>query len=373
MLRQIIIIVSAAAILALAFFAKSILSKPEEKKAAPVAEFTAKIPARSVKAEAAKNQAINTQIPLYGRLAAYEKTDLYSEVAGLSLANSPTLRAGMRFGKGDILVQMDNTEQRLALQAQRSTLLTTITQMMPDIKIDFPDNLETWENYRRQFSLEQATAPLPEAKSDREKNYLALKNLYNQYFTIKSTEERLLKYTIYAPFSGEITQSLINTGSYIRAGQLLATLMNTSEYELEASVPLSELSYVHIGDRVQLSSEDVTGEWTGTIQRIGNTIDTKTQTVKLYVKVGGKNLRENMFLSGFIEADVVANVVEIPRNLLIEDSKLFVVTDSILSYLPVQVVKRSDNTVLVRGIPDGTMLLKTPMTDGFEGMKVTPQ
>lgn len=365
-IRQVIIVVIATLILGGAFFVKGKLSeRPVAKKQA--AKATA---AKAVQVFKAENKAIQTKVPLYGRLAAFEKTELYSEVAGMLVNSSQPFRAGTRFKEGSILLHLDAKEQELNLQAQRSALLTSITQMMPDLKTDFSESLAQWDSYRKNLDLQAKTPELPTPKSDREKDYVTLRNIYNQYYNIKSLEERLSKYIVRAPFSGEITESFINTGSFIRAGQKIGTLMNTSNYELEASIPLKDMKYVKIGDNVKLNSEDIKGNWTGRIHRIGNTIDTKTQTVKLYIKVNGSNLRENMFLTGTIEADMIADVIEVPRRLLVDNKAVYTIQDSTLALQPVQLVKISESTALIQGVPNGTTLLQETFTGAYDGMKV---
>lgn len=326
---------------------------------------------KRVEVLAVKNEDIQTRIPLYGRLIAFEKTEIFSEVSGMLLGKGKTLRPGMRVVAGEELLRMDSRELELSIKAQRATLLSSITQILPDIKIDFPENLSTWEDYRRNFKLDAELDSLPAAKSARERDFIALKSIYNQYYSIKSAEDKLRKYRIYAPFSGEISESMVNTGTYIRAGQKLATLMNSSSYELEASVPLSDLSYIKIGQQVALSSEDFEDKtWTGRISRISNSIDAQTQTVKVYIQVSGSNLRENMFLSGHIQASTLAKVVEVPRTLLMNGKQVFYVRDSVLDLYEVQPVKIGEQTVLLRGLPDGLALLRVNFPGAFVGMRV---
>lgn len=364
------LIVAAAAILLLVAVVVMGRSAVKAKtETAPAAKPKAAV-LKSVQVFAAKNETVQTQVPIFGRLVANEKIELFSELSGQLSPQSPVWKAGMRFGKGDLLIQMDNSEQILALQAQKAALLTTITQIMPDVKIDFSDNLAAWENYRQNFSVEKPIVDLPAAKSSREKDFIALKTIYNQFYTIKSAEERLKKYQIYAPFSGEISESLISTGSFIRAGQKLATLMSVGGYELEAAVPLEDLKYIKTGDKVQLTSDDVAGNWTGRIARFSSTIDNKTQTVKIYIQTSGSDLRENMFLTGSISATTLAQVMEVPRKLLIEGDKLYAVKDSTLNLQAIQIIKNNPETAIVRGIADGTMLLKEPFSSAHEGMKV---
>jgi membrane fusion protein, multidrug efflux system len=368
MLRQLIAVAVAAVIIIVALLMSSSAKIPVAAAAKPAVAPTLRVISTTI----VTNQSIRTQIPLYGRLIAIEKIDVFSEVSGSLLPNSPNLRAGSRIEKGSAILRIDANEQRLALQAQRSALLTSITQILPDIKIDFADNIEAWEAYRRNFDVSAPLAALPTPKSDREKDFVALKTIYNQYYTIKSGEERISKYTLLAPFSGEVTESLISTGSYIRAGQKLATLMNTSTYELEAAVPMADLKYIKTGDAVKLSSEGSDNTWTGRIARIANTIDTKTQTLKLYIQVSGSGLRENMFLSGAIDATTVADVVELPRRLLIDNDKVYAYQpqDSSLRLIPAQIMRTNQETVFLRGIPNGTKLLNELGTGLYEGIKV---
>jgi RND family efflux transporter MFP subunit len=328
-------------------------------------------PARTVQTIVAENKEIQTKIAVYGRLQSFEKTELFAEVGGMLKTLGKPFKEGTAFAKGDLVIAIDDTELQLSIRAQKAALLSSITQIMPDLKIDFPESVQSWDNYRKNYDLEKSLAELPAAKSDRERDFIALKNISNQFYNIKAQEEKLLKYKIYAPFSGELTEALISTGSVIRAGQKIGTLMNSAQYELQTAVAVSDLKFVKVGDIVTLKSDDVEGSWSGRIARISGTIDTKTQTVKVFVQVSGPNLRENMFMTGEINANIVANVIEVPRKLLVDDSKLYsVIGDSILSLIPVQIAKISEQTVMLRGVPESTVLLNENFTTAFEGMKV---
>jgi len=367
MLRKIIVSVLALIILLFAIIWAFKIGQPKDlpKKG------ELNTPARTVEIFVAENKEIQTKIAVYGRLQSFEKTELYAEVGGMLKTLGKPFKEGTTFSKGDLIISIDDTELQLSIRAQKAALLSLITQIMPDLKVDFPESVQNWDNYRRNFDLEKSLNELPKVKSDRERDFIALKNISNQYFNIKAQEERLLKYKIYAPFSGELSEALISTGSVIRAGQKIGTLMNNGQYELQTSVAVTDLKFVKVGDLVNLKSDDVEGSWTGRIVRISGSIDTKTQTVRVFVQLSGPNLRENMFMSGEINANIVANVIEVPRKLLIDDSKLFsVVGDSILKLIPVQIAKISEQTVMLRGVPESTVLMNDNFTSAYDGMKV---
>ena len=62
-----------------------------------------------------------------------------------------------------------------------------------------------------------------------------------------------------------ITEATIHPGSLVRVGQKLGELMNTNNYELEATVRLANLNYIKVGSQVTLYSDDTEGlgtHWT---------------------------------------------------------------------------------------------------------------
>lgn len=316
------------------------------------------------------NSTIPTALSIQGELVAYNKIDIFSEVTGTLESSERPFKVGSYFPKGSVLVKINDREARLSLLSQKATLLNAITQLMPDLKIDYPESYNQWHTYLNNYDVEAELDSFPEPLNDQEKYFIASRNLYTQYYTIKSAEERLDKYTMYAPFSGVLTQASINTGTLVRVGQQLGTLMNTGSYELQATVPLSDLTYIKVGNQVQLTSDDIKGTWTGRIRRISDQIDPTSQTVQIFVSVSGQDLREGMYLTGEVNATDIEDAVRIPRNKLINQNAVYTVQDSTLKLQPVDVVKITREAAVVRGLPNGTNLLNTQLPNAFDGMKV---
>jgi len=316
------------------------------------------------------NSTIPTTLGIQGELVAYNKIDIFSEVAGTLESSERPFKVGSYFPKGAVLVKVNDREARLSLLSQKATLLNAITQLMPDLKIDYPESYTQWNSYLDNYDVEEELDSFPDPLNDQEKYFIASRNLYTQYYTIKSAEERLDKYTVYAPFSGVLTQATINPGTLVRVGQQLGTLMNTGSYELQATVPLSDLTYIKVGNQVQLTSDDIKGAWTGRIRRISDQIDPTSQTVQIFVSVSGKDLREGMYLTGEVNASDIDDAVRLPRNKLINQNSVYAVQDSTLILKPVEVVKVTREAVVVRGLPNGTNLLDTQLPNPFDGMKV---
>ncbi|WP_420458691.1 efflux RND transporter periplasmic adaptor subunit [Neolewinella sp.] len=354
-------------IVCLGFFGMQYLASLKEE--APKKEITKRV--KAVETRRVTNADLATTLDVQGRLQAYNKIELYSEVGGAVEETGRPLKEGTYFSKGDVILRIDDDEPRLNLQSQKASLLNSIAQIMPDLKIDYPQSFAAWEAYLADFDVDKPLPELPTAVDRQEKLFVAGRNLYSQYYTIKSAEERLSKYVIYAPFSGVLTTVNIDEGAVVRPGQILGELMATGYYELVATVPLSDLNYLKVGGQVSMYSEDIPGEWTGKIRRIGNQIDAGSQTVEVFVGVSGKELHEGMYMRGEAAARVLEGVVEIDRNLLIDEREVYVVRDdTLLSLQPVMVRKSNRSTVLVSGLPDGTELVTGTVAGAFEGMRV---
>lgn len=340
-----------------------------QQKAPPVRKESLK-QIKRVEVLKVKNANLPSTLEIQGELVAFNKIDLFTEVSGTLTQTSKPFKVGTYFPKGSVLLKVDPEEAQLNLLSQKSSLLNSITQLMPDLKIDYPESFQQWKKYLDQFDPQRPIQAFPKALNDQEKYFIASRNLLSQYYNIKSAEERLSKYVLYAPFSGVITQTSINPGALVRAGQKLGELMNTNNYELEATVPLSDLKYIKAGNSVNLFSDDIDGAWTGKIKRINDQVDSGTQTVTVFVSVSGKNLREGMYLRGEVAANTVKNVVKIPRRLLVNQNAVYEVKDTLLRLHPIEVVKVSQDQAFVKGLEDGKMVLKEVVPGAFDGMRV---
>lgn len=327
-------------------------------------------PAKVVDTMHVRNGVISTTLEVQGELVAYDKIDIFAEVSGTLAETERPFKVGSFFPKGSVLIEVDAEEAKLNLLSQKSNLLNAITQLMPDLKIDYPESFAHWKEYLDQYDVEKPLAAFPEPLNDQEKFFIAARNLHSQFYAIKSAEERLSKYVLYTPFSGVITQVNINPGALVRAGQQLGVLMNTGNYELEATVALSDLKYIQPGNPVQLLSEDIQGQWAGRVKRINDQVDPGTQTVKVFISVNGPNLREGMYLRGEIDASEIENAIAIPRDMLQNQQFVYVLQDSTLKLQEVSVVKLTEDRAIVRGLSDGVPLLKDMIPGLYDGVKV---
>ena len=318
-----------------------------------------------------KNRVIDAPVNITGKLAAPQKVEIFAEVSGILLPSAGRFKEGNSFARGAILISLNREEAALNILSQKSTLLNAITLMMPDMKLDYPDAYPQWQKYLDEFDVKKTLKPFPKPKSDQEKYYVISRNIQTQYYAIKSQENRLSKYTIYAPFAGVVSQASVNPGTLVRAGQKLGEFINPYSFELEATVSLKDVDKLRVGDAVNLSSVDIEGNWKGTVRRISSRMDEATQSVKVFIGVGGDRLREGMFLDGKLASNQITNSTTIQRSLLIDENKVYILEKSKLKLQKVQIVQFVDNQVVVKGLPDGGLLINETSKEFYEGMKVS--
>lgn len=318
---------------------------------------------------------INKNIPIVltasGTLVAKNKIEIYSEVSGVLKASNKLFKAGTFYNRGAILLSINSDEFYASLQSQKSNLNNLITAILPDLRLDYPVAFTKWETYIKGFDMNKTTPKLPEFSTDKEKYFISGRGILTAYYNVKNLEVRLSKYQIRAPFTGILTEALVSPGSLVRVGQKLGEFIDPSIYEMEVSVNSKFADLLKVGNSVALSNLEKTKEYVGRVVRVNGKVDQVSQTIKAYVDVADKDLKEGMFL----EADLVAksenDAIEISRKLLVDNKAIYTVkNDSILSLVNVNPVYFGDEKVVIKGLKNNQKVLTQVLPGAFDGMIV---
>ncbi|MFT5645966.1 MAG: membrane fusion protein (multidrug efflux system) [Aureispira sp.] len=316
------------------------------------------------------NETLSSEVVISGKIIPRQKIDLYSEVTGTLEKAGKEFREGIAFRAKELMLTLDDTEAQLELQAAKSQLYSAIIGLLPDLENDYSDNFKAWKTYVDVFDIKKPIQVLPKAKNSREKLYVGGRNIENQYINIKRQEHRLTKYKIYAPFDGVLSNASTYEGALVRSGQKLGELTHPSRYELEAAVSLYDVQFFKKGNKVNLYSEATNENWSGTVNRFGKMIEEKTQTQKVFITINSSKLNEGMFLNGKITTKSIENVVALPRKLLINNNKVYIVENGKLALQQIEVVKIDNNQMYVRGLENGAKVLAQAVLGAYKGMPV---
>jgi membrane fusion protein, multidrug efflux system len=303
----------------------------------------------------------------FGQVSSSALINISAEVQGI-IATQVNLKKGTKFSKGQTLVTIRNEDVKLALQARKSNYLTLLTNILPDLKLDFPASFNQWQAFYNAIEVDNPLPQIPTTKDFKEKNFISSRNIITEYYNIKSDEERLKKYVITAPFSGSIINAMTDEGAVVNPGTPIISILRDGNLEIEIPVNKNEIEKVKMGATVSLYDEfNITAK--GKVSRIGNYINAQTQTIPVFIEISESSspLYNGVYLNAEIAAEGFETVMEIPRKALLNKSSAFIVENSQLKTINLEIVSYQKNTVYVKGVPDGTVIVVEPVINGKDG------
>ncbi|WP_378186478.1 efflux RND transporter periplasmic adaptor subunit [Aquimarina sp. W85] len=364
-MRKIILTVLGIVLIIVAFFgAQSIINSKKRPAAKPTKVV------KTIFVDTVQNSTIPIMISANGNLTAKQRLELFAEVQGVFRGGSHLFRTGQKYKKGQTLIRIDAAEYYASVQSSKSNLYNLITSIMPDLRLDYPEVYPKWQQYLSAFDLSKSTPALPEISSEKENYFISGRNILTSYYNVKNLEQRLSKYRIVAPFQGVLTEALVTEGTLIRQGQKLGTYIETGVYEMEVAIPKAYGNLIELGKSVTLTDLDQDKDYTGTVSRINASVNQTSQTITAYIELKDANLREGMYLEAQLEAKNESNAIQIDRNLLQEGNKIFIVKDSILDLIDVQPTYFGEQKVVLKGVPDQTVILAKSVPGAYAGMLV---
>jgi multidrug efflux pump subunit AcrA (membrane-fusion protein) len=363
MRKFILVIIGILFLAGSSYLAYYLVNKPKEDKTN----------SKNIYKPVAVDKVINTNIPVTvktnGVAEAVRKFELFSEVEGVFEYSSKDYRTGQSYKKGQILLKLNDEEFLANVVSAKSDFFNLLVSIMPDIKIDYPNEFESWQKYLDDFDVQKSLTSLPEP-SQQLKYFITGRGLLSAYFNIKNLETRLNKFVIRAPFDGVLTEAAINPGTLIRPGQRLGEFIDPTAYEVQIALQKAMIPFVNENDTVVLKSLEGLFESKGKISRINSQIDQQTQTIQVFVKTKDANVKEGMYLQVEVEGQTIENAFALNRSLLNNTNEVFVVNDTVLAYKKVNPVYYYEQKAIVKGLNDGDVIMTSNLSSAYPGMLV---
>ncbi len=369
MLRRVIVLVSMVAIVVVSVLGMNILAnknEPEKKEKKKDIKLYSKV-------ETVKYSTVTTSLQAEGRLQSQAFVDLSSEVQGKILKGAISLKKGQNFRKGQILARIYKKESVLALKSQKSRFLSSVAKILPDIKVDFVDSYKTWSDFFSAIEIDKTLPEMPKAKNDQEKVFLASRNIFNDYYTIQSSEVRLQKYTIIAPFTGTFAEVYMEVGSIANPGSRIAKMIRTNQLELELPIESSKINWLSKGDIPTIYDASGAEVAKGKLVRISKFVDAKTQAISVFVALNqseSKNLFQGSYLKAVFHGKTIENSMEIPRNAVFNNNEVFILEEGKLQKKEINILKHNNKTLIFNGLELGDSLIVQPLINVKAGTKV---
>jgi hypothetical protein len=328
---------------------------------------------RFVKTSIVEYTDLESPVSALGRVVSGNEVSLVSEAAGKIEKGEVPLKKGTSFKKGQLLLVIYKDEVELALKARKSSFLNTFTNLLPDLRIDFPDHYNRFLAFFNAVDFDKGLPELPTVDNEKLKIFLSSRNVLSEYYSIRQDEKKLGRHSLYAPFNGTFTQVNFEAGAFVNTGAQIANMIGTDLLEIEAPVENIHSKWIKIGDKVKIYSQDRTIMMVGNVVRKADFVDMDTQSRSIFVRVT-KSL-ENELLAGeykLVEfpGQIIPQVMEMPRSAVFNSNEVFIVNDGKLKKEEIDVVKVNETSLIFKGLPEGAYLVVEPLINVQENSPV---
>ena len=345
-------------------------------------------PGALVKVIKAEKQDRQINILGNGTVQPEQEVTITLQVNGVINKVAPGFTAGAFFRKGELLFAVESIDYELAVERAKATLIRAENEITI-IESKAVVARQEWD--RLKLEGEEEPNPLivyepqfEDAKASRDAAAA----------TLKQAELDLQRTRITAPFNCMVRSEEVGIGKYVRAGNNVALIASVDAAEIVVPLPLDDLRWLSIPRQVNSekgSNANVRLEvganlyqWQGQLVRSLGEVDMKSRMAQVVVKVDDPfslrtegrpqklNLELGMFVEVVFQGVTLADVVEIPRAALRENSTVWIMdSDQKLKIVPVEIVRQQKNTVLIGGsMNDGAQIILTTIPGAVDGMKL---
>ncbi|MFN3547439.1 MAG: efflux RND transporter periplasmic adaptor subunit [Mesorhizobium sp.] len=228
-----------------------------------------------------------------GTVGASRGVDLSVETTGIVKAIE--FEANQRVEQGDLLVQLDNTQQQADLAAQRA-----------QAALDVQNLVRAQELQKRgvgsETTVEQAQASASASAAQVEKLEAVLE------------QKRLV-----APFAGTLGIPRIDVGQYLAPGTTVATLQNLDVLRADFSIPEQSLGLVQIGQPVRFGVTETDMPFNGRIIGIEPKVDAATRLVLIRAEISNPDgkLAPGQFVQVQVQLPEEDDVIAVPQTAVV--------------------------------------------------------
>lgn len=354
---------------------------------------------RPVKVVTAARKNIRPELLVYGEIVSGREAELRSMVAGRLVYLDPSYRSGAYVAAGSRLAEIDPFEYEIALREQTADVAeaqSKLRELQSELEInrrlltlldeqielrkrdsDRVSNLVK-KSQASEKAVDDAKLALNSARQARLQGEQTIERLDAQIEQQRATLERtnanldrserdLFDTTLIAPFSGFLQDIVVATGKRVAIGESIGRLIDADGLEARFELPNADYARVvgtaprSLGlDRHPLSGTEIRVSWrlgatiysyTGSIERAGAEIDPTSGGVVLHARITGgptEILRPGAFVEVSVPDVSYDDVIVLPAAAVSSNGVVYVVEDSRLVELNVDVVREFGDKVLIR-------------------------
>ncbi|MCM2286707.1 MAG: efflux RND transporter periplasmic adaptor subunit [Desulfobacula sp.] len=350
-------------------------TKPTPQKQKP------QIPSLFVETLTAQKAAVRTLISGMGTVVPSKRILMKAQVPGVVVAVSDQFIPGGYISKGNEILRIDPSDYEIAVKKRESEL----NKAQADYELEQGQQAVA----REEMNLLQDVSEEPVNQT-----YLALRkpqlNQAKAQMAIAESELALarlnLERTILkAPFNALVVDRQVETGSNVSNQELLATIVSTDEYWVEAALPADQLRFIDPECKedctVQVFSQTGRGKWIGKVLHSMGTIDENSRMSKMLIRItnpliSAENADANpLMLGDYVRVEIkgreLGEMVSLPRKALRRGDMVWIADGERLNIRNAEIAWKSATEVYVSsGISPGESIILSEIKTPVAGMPI---
>lgn len=314
----------------------------------------------------------------YGVVEPEQQITLQARVSGTVQSIGSKFVPGASFKKGDVLVQLDNTDYRIELQTAQAALAqaqSTLTSELGNQVVAQSDfellGLNVDERERalilRKPQLEAAKASVQSAQAG-----------------VERAKVNLERTVLRAPFDGVVVSREASVGAQVSATTALGVLASSQAYWINVAVPQADLKWIKFPEGKQAgstvcvsdASSSEEGCHKGTVLNLQTSVQDNGRQAQVLVEVPRNNASDlqPLLLAQYVKVRFngieLNNVFKLSPS-SVHDSKVWINDGGELDIRPVNIAFRSAEYVLIDGgLNDGENLVTSNLGSPVNRMAI---
>ncbi|MES2584821.1 MAG: efflux RND transporter periplasmic adaptor subunit [Pseudomonadota bacterium] len=223
------------------------------------------------------------------------------------------VREGMAVKQGDVLAELDTTDLRTRLDAAQADQAERRAKLAIAERNRDTNQALLKQNFISQSAFDQLLSTYQGSEA-------AVRWSDAQVQLAKKAMDDAV---VRAPISGTVSKRMVNGGERVLPDAAIATIVDLSRLELEASVPASDIASIALGQAVHFSVDGFGDRaFEGKVERINPVAEAGSRAIKLFVAVPNASglLRGGMFAQGQITLSQSKPVPVVPATALFEEA-----------------------------------------------------
>ncbi|AME24166.1 hypothetical protein AX768_03960 [Burkholderia sp. PAMC 28687] len=271
---------------------------------------------------------LSETLPLTGSLRAVTQAAVKAKVAGSAL--DVRAREGDTVKAGQILTTIDARDYAARADQSRGQMAAMAGQL--DIA------KQTLENNR--VLVEKGFISKNAFDTAQSQYAIAAANLAAARAALSSSNLSVADTIVRAPFGGQIASRSVEPGEHVAVDAKLFDVVDLTQLELEAPVPVGEIGRVRVDQPVRIRFDGIDAPVSATVTRINPAAQAGSRSIMIYVRVANpqSTLRVGMFGTGSVIVGSTANAMVVPATSVRTDGSrhsVYAVTNGKLVEVPV--------------------------------------